>query len=68
MLPMLKPTYDQKLETLFCLIYQHFLFSFPTEIIDIYGTFIFTFVKQLLSLFVYLSVLFYNHFLTHCFS
>ena len=44
------------------------LFSFPTEIIYIYFTFIFTFVPHLFCLLVYLSVLFYTHFLTHCFS
>ena len=43
------------------------LFSFPTEIIYIYFTFIFTFVLHLFCLLVYLSVLFYTHFLTHCF-
>ena len=36
---------------------------FPTEIIYIYFTFIFTFVLPLFCLLVYLSVLFYTHFL-----
>ena len=43
------------------------LFSFPTEMFYIYFTCIFTSVLHLFCLLVYLSILFYIHFLTHCF-
>ena len=48
----------------------HLLFTFYSTFIHLYSfsTYIFTFILCLFCLLVYLSVIFYTPFLTHCFS